>query len=140
MTGDWYNKKKNGRLQISDSWGKANSLYKWLYSNHYVRKSYIATNKAGVDKAGEFIYKYRDKKHCVAAIFFDWENDGKIDHAALSGQIRSKSGTSYYDMYYYAHTKDRAGIRKLYYDGKYASIKDAFNQNNKMKVYILLLV
>lgn len=140
MTNDWYNKKKNGRKQISKAWGKASTLYSWLYSNHYVRKTYIATKKADVDKAGEFIYKYRNKKHCVAAIFFDWENDGKVDHAALSGQIRGKEGTSYYDIYYYAHTRDRAGIRKLYNDGKYASIKDAFKQHSKMKVYILLLV
>ena len=144
MTSTWYHKSKNGRLQISNAWGRAQNLYSWLYSNNYVRRTYIATSKAEIDKAGSFLYNYRDGTHCTAVVFFDWTNDGKIDHATISGQIiRGGSKNNSYDIYYYAHSSERSGVRMEYIDanGKKfrASIKDAFNSYKKMKVYILLL-
>lgn len=145
MTNSWYHKMKYGRLQISNAWGIAHNLYNWLKSNHYVRKTYTATSKSGIDSAGSFLYHYRSKKYCAAAVFFDWTNDGKIDHAALSGQvIRGGSKNQSYDIYYYAHTSERKGVRMEYIDGNgkkfRASIKDAFNSHKKMKVYILFLI
>ncbi len=74
-------------VQISNDWGIAQKLYNWLYSKYYVRKTYTATSKSGIDTAGSFLYNYRSGEYCTAAIFFDWTNDGKIDHAALSGQV-----------------------------------------------------
>ncbi len=50
------------------------------------------------------------KGACVAAVFFDYTGDGKIDHAAISGEvIRGGKKNTSYDMYYYAHTDSRNG-------------------------------
>ena len=87
MTNTWYHRKMSGRMQISKAWGRANDLYKWLLTTHYVTKTYSSTSKSIVDDAGRFIYNYRSKKYCAAVIFFDFTNDGVIDHAALSGEV-----------------------------------------------------
>lgn len=33
-------------------------------------------------------YDKYDSSYCKVAIFFDWTNDGKIDHAALMGFVQ----------------------------------------------------
>lgn len=80
------------------------------------------------------------KSWCIATIFFDWENDGKIDHATLSGQTTRKNGL--YDLYYFAHSSMRNGRMSKYYPrhgNPYYSPVSATLKNN-CRAYICLLV
>lgn len=65
-----------------------------------------------VDSYAKKAYDKYDSSYCKVAIFFDWTNDGKIDHAALMGFVQ-KSGKKYY-IYYYAHTGNRSGKLQKY--------------------------
>lgn len=111
MTKTWYNKKILGFYKISSAWGKANDLYHWLKNGKYIKRQIIVKNKKELsDCVKKYLY---GKSWCIATIFFDWENDGKIDHATLSGQTTCKNGL--YDLYYFAHSSMRNGRMTKYY-------------------------
>lgn len=141
MTNQWYHKKKNGRLQISKSWGKAHNLYHWLYDYHHCDKYFSANNSSRLQTALEFLYKYRNY-YCSAAIFFDWTSDGEIDHAALSGQIeRKKVKNKYvYDLYYYAHTSERSGKKTQYVDKDGKRYYKPLSKSLNTKTWIFIMV
>ena len=141
MTNQWYHKKKNGRLQISKSWGKAHNLYHWLYDYNHCNKYFSANNNSRLQTALEFLYKYRNY-YCSAAIFFDWTSDGEIDHAALSGQIeRKKVKNKYvYDLYYYAHTSERNGKKTQYIDKNGKKYYQPLSKSLNTKTWIFIMV
>lgn len=120
----WHHFKVKNKFQISNAWGIAKDLYSWLVKNHSSSKSSF-TNKSSLNDFLKNIYS--NYNYCSYAVFFDWTNDGKIDHAALSGQI-TKDGKNY-NMYFYAHTSNRAGRKRYYEENKYTK--------NKYKLYNL---
>ena len=137
MTQKWYNKKVLGLFKISSKWGKANDLYKWLKEEKYIKRQIIVKNKKELsDCVKKYLY---NKRWCIAAIFFDWTNDGKVDHAALSGQ--STHEKNLYDLYYYAHSNMRNGKKTKYYprygNPYYSPVSNSFD--GKCRVYICLL-
>lgn len=107
----WHHYHVLNKFQISDAWGIADKLYRWIASYHCSSVS-KCTTRGMVDSYAKKAYDKYDSSYCKVAIFFDWTNDGKIDHAALMGFIQ-KSGKKYY-IYYYAHTGNRSGKPQKY--------------------------
>ena len=107
----WHHYHVLNKFQISDAWGIADKLYRWIASYHCSSVS-KCTTRGMVDSYAKKAYDKYDSSYCKVAIFFDWTNDGKIDHAALMGFVQ-KSGKKYY-IYYYAHTGNRSGKPQKY--------------------------
>ena len=107
----WHHYHVLNKFQISDAWGIADKLYRWIASYHCSSVS-KCTTRGMVDSYAKKAYDKYDSSYCKVAIFFDWTNDGKIDHAALMGFVK-KSGKKYY-IYYYAHTGNRSGKPQKY--------------------------
>ena len=152
MTGSWYHKVYTygkGYLggnyytslalygKISADWGIADNLYKWLKKSGHCSKYSVVNNQKALNSAISSLY---GKSRCLAAVFFDFENDGKINHAAMSGMITrvydNKNKRYNYYMYYYAHTDNRAGDNRLYKNKK-ISVSSSFN--GTCKAYICWL-
>ena len=137
----WHHYKVGNQFQISNAWGIAKDLYSWLVKNHSSSvKSF--TNKSTLNTYLKGIYsKY---SYCSYAVFFDWTNDNKIDHAALSGEV-TKNGSKY-NMYYYAHVSNRAGRKRYYDENKYTpnqyklyNLATAMDDNPGCKIYLVKL-
>lgn len=107
----WHHYHVLNKFQISDAWGIADKLYRWIASYHCSSVS-KCTTRGMVDSYAKKAYDKYNSSYCKVAIFFDWTNDGKIDHAALMGFVQ-KSGKKYY-IYYYAHTGNRSGKPQKY--------------------------
>ena len=107
----WHHYHVLNKFQISDAWGIADKLYRWIASYHCSSVS-KCTTRGMVDSYAKKAYDKYDSSYCKVAIFFDWTNDVKIDHAALMGFVQ-KSGKKYY-IYYYAHTGNRSGKPQKY--------------------------
>lgn len=107
----WHHYHVLNKFQISDAWGIADKLYRWIASYHCSSVS-KCTTRGMVDSYAKKAYDKYDSSYCKVAIFFDWTNDGKIDHAALMGFVQ-KSEKKYY-IYYYAHTGNRSGKPQKY--------------------------
>ncbi len=121
---------------VSYAWSKAQQLYDWLKSSRHISNKYTIKKSSDVDKCGKNLYK---KGACVAAVFFDYTGDGKIDHAAISGEvIRGGKKNTSYDMYYYAHTDSRNG-KQYQKNKKNASFKDFLKNNKKGIIYVCIL-
>ena len=137
----WHHYKIANKFQISNAWGIAKDLYAWLIKNHSSGKKTF-TSKTTLNSYLKSIYaKYC---YCSYAVFFDWTNDGKIDHAALSGEL-TKDGKNY-NMYFFAHTSNRAGRKRYYEENKYTKNKDklynlatTMDDNPKCKIYLVKL-
>lgn len=124
----WHHYKVFNKYQISNAWGIADNLYRWIASNHCSSVS-KCTTRAMVDSYAKKTYKKYSSSYCRVAIFFDWTNDGKIDHAALMGFVQ-KIGNKYY-IYYYAHTGNRSGKPQKYTVDKMRNDKIQKNSKNK---------
>ena len=140
----WHHYNISGAFQISNAWGKAADLYNWLLKNHCSSSKIIRGTK---DDKIKLLYKYsnniqKNYKYCTYAIFYDWTNNGSIDHATLSGQMyKSKNN---YDIYYYAHSSDRAGWKRRYEEnrftnnpGKQYTVAQAIRDNPRCVVYFI---
>ena len=131
----WHHWKVGKIYQISDAWGKADDLYKWLQKDH-VSKKYSFKSIKELSKTVKKLY---GKGYCIAAIFFDWQDDGYWDHAALSGQMTYSEKT--YDMYYYAHSSMRNGKKTLYFPRRkssyYSPISSSLNGICRVVICIL---
>ena len=124
----WHHYHVLNKFQISDAWGIADKLYRWIASYHCSSVS-KCTTRGMVDSYAKKAYDKYDSSYCKVAIFFDWTNDGKIDHAALMGFVQ-KSGKKYY-IYYYAHTGNRSGKPQKYTVDKMRNDKVQKSTNGK---------
>ncbi len=121
----------------SHAWAAAQNLYDWLHSSKHTTKknTYILKTASDVDKIGKILYS---KPTCAAAIFFSWKKDGKIGHAAISGEVIKYKNI--YDVYYYAHSENRNGKRYYGKTRKYYSLKDFLKgSNGKKRIYVCIL-
>ena len=134
----WHHYKFFKYHKISKAWGTADGLFNWLKKNHSSGVYSFTKNSALNSFLRRIYYNYT---YCSYAIFFDWENDGFIDHAALSGEITKERSS--YNMYYFAHSSNRAG-RKRYYNyekRKYIlyHLAKALSDNRYCKIYLIKL-
>ena len=132
----WHHYHVGGKFQISDAWGKASNLFRWLKTNH-CRKIVSFSGKYKKSNLNKFLKKnYSSYKYCKYAVFFDWDcrNSLGVSHAALSGELVKNSNN--YELYYYSHTSNRAGRKRYYEEDKYTSHKHKlYNLNTVISDY-----
>ncbi len=125
------------QYQISNAWGKAAELYKWLKNNNHVKKEYVLDSKKDVTNLVNKIKNNGQARHGIAAIFF--YKGSLIHHSALSGQFEYTKTTR--DIYFYAHTSSRYGFKIKYYryDGSYyySSLKRVIKNYSKISFCVL---
>lgn len=122
-----------GKLsKVSYAWGKADNLYKWIKSNHCL-VTHTINKKSKIKNVAEILYKNYKNTRCIAAVLFDWQSDGKVDHAALLGNIiRNKNN---YSVYFYAHTGARGGEKIKYHIYKVRNGKRQYYMSKGKKIY-----
>lgn len=90
--------------QVSDAWGKASELKKWLEKSKHVSEVITITKVNDIkDKI-----KSLSTNHCTAVIFFKERSLTYYSHVAISGIVDKRNG----NIYYYSHTRPRNGNEK----------------------------
>ena len=124
--------------RISDAWGKATSLRKWLIKNDYVDEFVMRSLDEIYLLA--FIMYLAKTPPCTIVIFMDFEDEwyepNTYNHAVLNGEVSCLD----LSIYYYAHTSARNGRQyNTNSNKKNPSLQDFFtsHKNGKLSVCII---
>lgn len=93
------------KFQISNAWGIANNLYKWLTKTQKCQVKSFNYKKCNEGEFREFLRCAGSFSDCRSVIFFKRINSTEYNHAAISGKYKSTER----NLYYYAHSGNRNG-------------------------------
>ena len=112
---------------------KKNRLGIWTYSRYWIQARSLYTYVRAFYKKNEYIIKkysdvpnYTSKVKIGDLVFFDWESDGKINHAGIISMINKT------DIFYAGHTSSR-----LYYS--ITGVTNRKKYKGKITIYIITL-
>lgn len=120
MNGNWY---YNGRNDYSRTWTIADDLKNYLKNNYGATRLSDGWTKNGTYHGSIWLYPYINNSSNIptsgdVVIFYDWEDDGIIDHASYCvGTGYATSETTLYGDLINQHTKER--VRELWHLDKF---------------------